>query len=207
MKRLSIIFLVLFALVTTLFAQTGFRSTTDHPVLLLGGLNMATTSLDDDAAEYWDAKMTPGFKAGLETYVGPLNFDLTYEQFGALYEDGDTESLNRFNYLELGVQLPYYFSPGFSTLLGLNLGYALSGTQEFTYTDTTGTDITNEVDFETDDFSFDYGLIFGLQWDVTPRFHLRSTYYYAFPEVWSDTDTAAGAKNRVLTLSALFNIL
>jgi hypothetical protein len=225
MKSLSII--IMFALATTLFAQTGFRSTpfTNHPILVQAGLNLSTFSTTDHDDLYWDFSIKPGLKAGLETYFGPLNLDLTYQQLGndmtsTDYQDfdGDGEqdpnpqnipSLEvsiRLNYITFGVSVPYYLTTKLAILPGFVLGYTLNGTFEITSTDTTGLSEVYSADAEADDFNLDHAITAGLQWDATARLHLRFTYYYAFKDYWYDQATNPNNRNRAYSFTVLYHI-
>jgi opacity protein-like surface antigen len=169
--------LLLFALII------GFASHAQKPQFgLKAGLNIANAALSGDGSP--DGKSLAGFHVGLFTdfkLSSKFSFqpELLYSAQGTQFDyvvnfegvNYDTSSKLKLNYINIPLMMKYYADPKFYLEFGPQIGFLTSADIEVTVLGTTSTQ-----DFKDSMNSTDFGLNFGLGYDVSKKVVLSARY-------------------------------
>ena len=190
------IFISIF-LLSNIFAQSGFT--------LIGGYNSSKVKYnDDDVAEGFDINSKGTINIGLETRSGGLILGGSFLQRGSEFEFSlmgyDFEAYDIYNYGAVHILYPNRLGDGFEGFGGIQAGLPLGGE---THIETGGNDETENID--TDQLSFDAGLLFGANIMINEQFGVRASYYMGLTNVAAENDDDANYKNNTLSFSVLMN--
>lgn len=162
----------------------------------IGGANYSTIVYNNpDFGNAANVKTKPGFFLGVESNHNPTVLGAAYAQYGAEFSMADSsESFigsDTYNYLVGYVFYPFIHTGGFSAFGGVQTGLSLGGNIRGKISDTS---ITGHM--KADKFTFDYGLIAGINFTVAPQYGFRAFYYYGLADVLDLTASDQNFKNR-----------
>ena len=157
------------------------------------GLNLSTLTGDDDTA------MKVGFQVGGFAEIGisekfAIQPELLYSEQGTKYDGTGDPSLH-LNYLNIPVMAKFYVANGLSLEAGPQVGFLLSAKLK--------TD-AGDGDFKEYVNSTDFGLNFGVGYDLTANIALGVRYGFGLSDVNKDGNDSIKNSNLALALGYKF---
>lgn len=194
--------------ITTLFTilvlAVNLSAQTD--VTLVGGANLSTVKYNDNTVDnIVDISMRSGFMLAIEAKGGAVIAGVAFNQRGANFKmsEYDFEGSDTYNYLSGYILFPVSIQKKLSLFGGCQLGKFIGGSASYEqYGD------SETVDLVAEDFSIDFGLLFGADVMFNSTIGVRGSYYIGLSNVIaiSGVPSDANYKNRGIGICLLYKI-
>jgi len=179
--------------------------------IFVGGVNLANVSPNSE--QEVDPNIKVGVTVSAENISGNLRVGIGYTQRGysikqSMMEEGimaTAMAATTLNYLNIYTLYTYSMQNNISMFGGIQGGLGLGGKFEMEM-EFDGISMDFDDDIESDDMSFDYGVLVGGDYMINDKMGMRCSYYHGLANIIEDQDSDDNLRNTGVQLALLYKL-
>ncbi len=175
--------------------------------IFVGGVNLANVSPNSE--QEVDPNIKVGVTVSAENISGNLRVGIGYTQRGYTMKESIDGILamgaTTLNYLNIYTLYTYSIQNNLSVFGGIQGGLGLGGKFEMEM-EFDGVSMDFDDDIESDDMSFDYGVLVGGDYMINDKMGMRCSYYHGFANIIEDQDSDDNLRNTGVQLALLYKL-